>query len=600
MIHPPMRTRFSASVVVACALALAAGCGESEAPFDPRDPARGPGRMVGNGAPVSDGRFAGEGMQDPAALEAPAPTAAIPPCGAACQSHCAALALENPVDAAVCPVLWGAGLDTRAIAGVEACRRLFLDLTGRAPTRDEVQATCDGRSWGDVARALMATDAFVELNQRRWADLLLYNNEAVSVERLYDMDGLVGKLYRGKVPYDQFAAVLSAHPVLTRRHATAGDRAEALFKILLGRPPYESERSDLARLYTLWGNGYYDHPALGRLPDAIIDYQCVTPDGRPDPAEKGECTSVLWGFTELILSPDIRAKNGEMWSGLLRPDEWSHLQAPGRVLSGGRFGMWEHAVGEVLTHYLGYDLGTSVPEVRDRLIEYVLRYGGDIRAAHHAVVTSQVYLQSATGETPTAHRWTHGPLKQVEVEAWIDSIKHATGFAMGRCDHRIPQPELLLERNALAGVAVLEASRWQIRTDANRVVSDYRDLARTLGGCPQNVVGGRFKTISILTTATQEGFVKKVCNPGLAKDQGVPIERLLPAGMNARQALDPETAEQLFDHQVGLFYGRALSEEERADARAAAESCTPKPCTVESFARPLCHALLTSSELLFY
>ena len=65
------------------------------------------------------------------------------------------------------------------------------------------------------------------------------------------------------MPYDLFAAVVSAHPVLTRRHADPGDKAEALFHLFLGRPPFEHERADMARLYGLWHSGYYDHPQLG-------------------------------------------------------------------------------------------------------------------------------------------------------------------------------------------------------------------------------------------------------------------------------------------------------------------------------------------------
>ena len=62
----------------------------------------------------------------------------------------------------------------------------------------------------------------------------------VNFERAYDMDELVGKAYRGRVAWDQFAAVTSAHPVLMRRLDTPGDRAEYVFRLFLGRPPYEA------------------------------------------------------------------------------------------------------------------------------------------------------------------------------------------------------------------------------------------------------------------------------------------------------------------------------------------------------------------------
>ena len=36
-----------------------------------------------------------------------------------------------------------------------------------------------------------------------------------------------------------------------------------------------------------------------------------------------------------------------------------------------------------------------------------------------------------------------------------------------------------------------------------------------LGGCPENQAGGRFSTVSILTTASQEEFVRETCQLGV-------------------------------------------------------------------------------------
>ena len=502
------------------------------------------------------------------------------------------------------------GLDTRPVFMHEACRRLFADLVGYLPPLGEAELTCAGRPWGQVVDELLAKKEFVELGQRRWADLLRYHNESISVERIFDMDDLVGKLYRGLVSYDQFAAVVSAHPVVTRRYDSAADRAEAVFSLFMGRPPYSNERSDLARLYTLWDSGYYDHPVLlQRLPDAFIRYRCLPPKGESDPGAAGQCTSTLWGFNELTLVPDLRAdEEGRMWSGLLRPSEWEALQLPGRILAS-QSTFWEQAVGRVLSQYLGYDLGIDAPSVRQELARYLIEHNGDLRALHYAVATSQVYLHSSTGATPTAHRFTYGPLKQVQVEPWIDTITRATGFRLSACDHRIAQPEDFLGEGSLSGLALIHASRWEL-TSEGEIDSDYRDLARTLGGCPDNDVGGRFKTISILTTAIQESFVEQVCDPLLvpeqgaaeqgAAEQGAELTRLLPAGIEPQSALDAATSERIFSHQLELFFGRPAAPHELAWARAGADACLPKPCTAEMYARPVCYALLSSGEMLFY
>lgn len=579
-------------------LASVAACSSEPYDFNPDDPARGPTELLGKRDPLNDD-FEAALSEAPLAADVTAPSGTeLPPCDAACRDYCAGLALENPLDAAVCRGLWGLGLTTQPVKRNEACRRLHADLVGQLPTGAEVKKVCGDRPLDEVAAELIADERFVKVQRRRWADTLRYNNEAVSVERIYDADRLVSMLYEGRLAYDEFAAVLSAHPVFTRRHSTASDIAEALFAMLLGRPPYEDERADMARLYALWGDGYFDHPTLGmRLPDAVIQYRCLTDDGQVDEVSKGECTSILWGYKELILKPDYRAEEGEMWSGLLKGNEWEALQEPGRIIASQR-GFWEYAVDSVLKEYLGYDVATGIPEVRDALVDYFLEHNGDMRALHYAVVTSQLYLQSNTGTTPTEHRHTYGPLKQIQVEPWIDTVKATTGYDLSTCDHRIPDPDQVLDSGSVAALSLIDSSDWE-RTERG-VREDYMDLARTLGGCPDNRVGGRFTTVSILTTATQEGFVARVCNPAREGGEGAAIGRLLPSDMAADKALSSDVAADIMRYQVSKFFGRGASDDELADAESAADSCAPKPCRAEDFARPLCYALLSSSEMLFY
>ncbi|MFU8805087.1 MAG: hypothetical protein ACNA8W_14835 [Bradymonadaceae bacterium] len=605
MIAPPARRPVLPPLIwfALCAALLVLPACETERSFDPTEPARGPGGMVGSDSPLHDGPFAGGDDSSVAPREVAArPDQPMPDCGAECLSYCRDLNLTNPANRGLCTSLWGVGLEPRAVDRDETCRRLHADLLGRFPTRQEVLRTCGDRPWSEIVRDLIDEPDFVLINQRRWADRFLYNPVAVSVERIYDMDRLVGKLYRGEVSYDLFASVASAHPVLTRRHDTAQDRAAALFHLFLGRPPLGHERSDIARLYGLWHNGYYDHPHLGmRLSDSFIEYRCVDDNGEVDEDSKGECTSILYGYNELILQPDIRVEPGEdrMWSGLLRADEWQRLQLPGRLLAQ-QPTFWEKAVDDVIDQYLAYELGTMVPEVRDELVRYLLAHEGDIRALHYAVATSAAYLQSAASPTPSDHRWTYGPLKQVDPELWIDSIKSMTGYELSRCDHRISDPRDLVNAQTVASMALLENSRWEFRDDGD-VRRDYRDLAQNLGGCPVNDVGGRFKIVSILTTATQLNFVNEVCNPALDPDgPGIPVDRLLPPDVNAERLVTPDLAEVIVRYQINKFYGRQASSGERQEARDNGDLCERQRCRAEEFARPVCFALLSSSEMLFY
>lgn len=590
------------------ALALAAfgsvACVDVEG-MDPANPQRGPGELVGNGDPITDGNFPGGYDEPPAPRETEPPLMGAIECDVLCQSYCEDLELTNPVNRGVCGHLWGAGLATQPIDRRQACRKLYADMIGRFPTTAEINDVCNKDDWGETVKALMATDEFVLVQQRRWADLLLYNNRAVNVERVYDQDDLVRKVYQGYVPWDLFAAVTASHPVLVRRYDTAGDRAEAAFRLFLHRPPYENERSDMGRLYSVWSNGYRDHSHLGRVPDAYINYDCVLND-QEQSADAGACTSVLWGYNKLTLDPDDRREQegdgeGTMWSGYMTADEWEAVQLPGRIMAEQTI-FWEAAVDDVLLQYMGYDLGTEVQAVRHELVKYLLENEGDIRSVHYAVATSIPYLQSSQGIEDSEYRWTYGPLKQITPEGWLDTIKRTTGAQLATCDHRISHPEDYLdEENGMANgwtFALVNNSRWVI--DENReLVTDYRGLAQTLGGCPTNEVSGRFTTVSILNTAVQESYVAEVCDPALMGG-GAEIGILLPEGMDRNTALTTDTAKDIVTRQTRLFFGREPTVYELSAVEGYADQCTPKPCTAESFARPACFALLSSAEMLFY
>lgn len=591
-------------LLLVCAAMLAA-C-EERPVFKPDELAQGPGGMVGNGDPITDGNFeGGDDVLPPPRAVAPPDDSRPPDCDGACIAYCDAANLQNPVNRGLCHSLWGVGLRARPVDPTLACRRMFVDMTGKLPSREELITTCQG-SWGDTARALMNSPSFILTQQRRAADTFLYSSQSVSISRIYDMDRLVRKTYEGRVPYDLYASVASAHPVITRRFADPGDRAEAVFKLFLGRPAFDNERADLSRLYSLWSNGYIDHPQLNmRLPDAFIRFKCLDEKGNIDENARGQCTSVLWGYNELIFTPDIRSSQDpqtrelQLWSGLLTPSEWSSLQMPGRVMSK-QVAFWEKAISDVFLQYLGYDLSALVPEVRAEMVQYLLRYNGDIRSVHYAVATSIAYLQTNEGASMAKYRWTYGPMKQMEAEVWLDSLARATDLKLGGCDHRISDPESFLESGSLAAYRVVQGSRWAF-DEEGQVDMSYAETARTLGGCPENVVGGRFKVLSILTTATQLNYVNQLCNPTQDSSlKSAAIEKLLPIGMTSSRAVDASVASQIADHQYKLFLGRAPTQVELDEAVAGGAECALSRCTAEQYARPLCFALLSSADLLFY
>lgn len=580
----------------AFALPLLFACAEEPLAFDPTQPARGPSELLPSNAKGDTGSFSGGRDGTPAPF-ATADGTALTSCSGECQSHCDAQALSNPANVGLCPSLWGLGLSGAPIVEAEACRRLFADTLGRLPSHDELAEECIGKDWNGVVSKLLASKDFVRVNRRLWADRLRYDTEAISVERIFDMDRIVTALYEGRIAYDQFAAIASAHPVVTRRYDTEKDRAEAVIWTFLGRPPFGNESADLGRLYHLWQNDYYDHPQLGvRLPDAYIRYSCLE--------QTGECTSTEFGFAQLVLQPDTRAAEINnrlmMWSGFLSADEWEKLQAPGRLLAQ-QWAFWEHAVNVVLEQYLGYPLATTVPEVGERLTRYLLDNEGDIRSVHYAVLTSHAYLQSTAGAAEDAPAYAHGPLKQADGETWVDSLNALTGSEMQRCDIRINRPWDFLRDGSPYGLALVQESDWTLNQNMDGIRESYRDLVQALGGCPDNSQGGRFKITSVLTTANQLNYAGQLCDPSNEDTRlRVDAKRLLPSGVDASDATSESLAANIFDHQTRLFLGRPATETELERARTHGANCATSRCSAEEFARPVCYALLSSAEMVFY
>ncbi len=581
-------------------LLVLAGC-QDQPDFNASAPQRGPGDLVGRDDPLSNSF---QGGVDLSLNSREVDTPDWRSCDTDCQDYCSSQEFDNPLDRAICPALWGSGYQTRPVNEAEACRRLYADLRGTFPTFAEASNNCIGKNLSNVAQRLIKNEAFVYLNQRRWADILRYNNGALNLERIYDADVLVGKLYRGEIRFDEFVEVVSAHPVLTRRFDDPGDRVAGLFDIFVGRPPFDNERADMSKLYVLWENGYHDHPELGlRMPDSFIEHRCTNEEGEVNEDTAGACTSVLWGFNRVILLPDFRSVDNRTWAGNLTADEWRLLQTPGRII-GAWPEVWEKAARDVLSLYLGYDLGQYLPSVVQALVEHILEHGGDIRAAHHAVVTSQLYLQSATCEGEECEsdedtpRWTYGPLRQADPELWVDSLRSLSGLDDKHCDHRIPMTEDLLG-TTLAAYELVDASYWDL-TEEDEIETSYAQLVKTLGGCPDNEVSGRFKTVSILNTATQEGYAKSLCNPALIEESGVEAKVLLPNNVGAASELNEDVAVRILRYQIGKFFGRKPVDAEVSMARTGASACVPQPCSAETFGRSLCYALLSSSEMLFY
>jgi hypothetical protein len=135
----------------------------------------------------------------------------------------------------------------------------------------------------------------------------------------------------------------------------------------------------------------------------------------------------------------------------------------------------------------------------------------------------------------------------------------------------------------------------------NGIRESYRDLVQALGGCPDNSQGGRFKITSVLTTANQLNHAGQLCDPSNEDTRlRVSTKALLPSGVGGSDATTGDLAAQIFDHQTRKFLARPATAEELDRARVHGANCALANCSAEEFARPVCFALLSSAEMIFY
>src|SRR5438270_171870 len=123
---------------------------------------------------------------------------------------------DNPIDVAIWPRLVAAGTTTLTPASPqELCRRMALDLIGVAPSTDEIAANCTGKTPEQMARAFLASPRFRDIERRFWIRRIGADPTTLMADHLADADRLFYALADGTLGYDDFAAQLLAHPIMT-------------------------------------------------------------------------------------------------------------------------------------------------------------------------------------------------------------------------------------------------------------------------------------------------------------------------------------------------------------------------------------------------
>ena len=166
-------------------------------------------------------------------------------CDAQPDPHCA-----HPIDRLVIPRLRELGSRPRDASADEVCRRMAIDLIGRAPN-DQERAACRTQTVEQMADTFLGKPEFVRTQRRAWGELAKYESLLVWSPDLADLDGLVSQLYRGTIAYADFVKAYVVHPGFYGLHPDDSWTAN-LFSIFLGRPARQDEIDSARPLTQVW------------------------------------------------------------------------------------------------------------------------------------------------------------------------------------------------------------------------------------------------------------------------------------------------------------------------------------------------------------
>lgn len=173
-----------------------------------------------------------------------------PSCEANPDPHC-----DHPIDRVLVPRLRELGVPIRDASAEELCRRIAIDLVGRGPTADEMNA-CAGKTSGEIFDLFAAKPEYLREQRRQWGELYKYEIVNTVPEEIVHLDTLVGQLYAEEIDYAQYVTEAAMHPVLEHLHP-ADSWTTYVWNLYLGRPARQDEIDSMRPFTLAWGvRGY--------------------------------------------------------------------------------------------------------------------------------------------------------------------------------------------------------------------------------------------------------------------------------------------------------------------------------------------------------
>jgi len=517
----------------------------------------------------------------------------------------------------------------------ELCRRLFVDTLGRLPTDEDFAAQCDGKTLDQTIEALFALPEYPLARQKAWAKRFGYNDARSWYQDTIGLDLLVRDLYAGTLSIGDFVVRAAIHPaVLTSADGSLTDQVtktanphidartlskgpsadgfvERVFETLLFRSPTELEIAEFPNLYRQFEIDPVandpDLPGFKARQLKIAPCNCAG-------SKKSFCQTQAIGVRDVSLplpfpgAADCAAEPGNSYTfKQLTTDEKfvtarDVLRTPGLLLLD-REDFYKQYAKEALDRLLGYDVLTALgPTLGDATLQALadsFKTDGSVRNLEANIMRSVFYRQSQTPESPAvdcdgkASPLYAGPRKRLDAEAFIASATAATNHDFGKCDYRLQTRTYAKQVNNVpinAWAPPTPISQYPIKdTETSEPDFTFRDIAQTVGACPNNVTKITILDTGAFTLMGYDFIAREACEKG---DKGAPA---------GNDTSDPALAATV-DYQFNRFFLEAPTADEKTAGLTAMKGClaSTQTCTADMVGKRLCAALLKSSRFLTY
>jgi hypothetical protein len=343
---------------------------------------------------------------------------------------------------------------------VEFLRRIYLDLTGLAPTPGDVRAfLADNRPTrvkrDAVVEKLIGSPDFVEYWTNKWADLLQVNRKFLGEKGALGLRNWIRQALSTNVPYDQFA-----YSVLTASGSSLENPPASYFKVLRDPDALMENTTQLFLAVRFNCNKCHDHPFERWTQDQYYQLAAYFAQvGRKeDPSFKGQKVGgsnveQAQPLVEIIYDKDQGEVKHERTGAVTKPAfPFKHKDLPPENLSRReQIARWTTSrsnpyfaksyVNRMWSYLLGVGIIEPVDDIRagnpptnpqllDRLTQEFMDHGFDVQHLLKVICQSRVYQQSIVTNKWNSDddtNYSHALARRLSAEALFDAVYRATG-----------------------------------------------------------------------------------------------------------------------------------------------------------------------------